>query len=386
VSEEEQLVIDPCFFFSITERLPQISSVQVEPKRGRYHNELTRFRYEVILHVRSSELEGPEAVWLDWKKDNLRLPELSRLLQNRDRGWLGVTNIPNARLTAEIKACELLAKIEGLETAADLRKAVQSSAKTGVDPENIHAIGNLTNHAVQLHWAGPGADDSIHALFRHRSEPAAESVPETAFPLVTQGLKDWRVYTNDPQKRTRSQELVSELRRFLLTKLPEYMVPATISILDSLPLTANGKLDRRALPTPGSSTPNFKSTCVSPRTQTEEGVAAIWTQLLGSERIGVDDNFFELGGHSLLAMRLLSRVRTSFDVEISLQDFFEASTIAGLAELIEQAQFRGVRDQSSDIVRVSRHAHTTTLPGGQLSPADLAKGLRKETRTATGGE
>jgi acyl carrier protein len=130
----------------------------------------------------------------------------------------------------------------------------------------------------------------------------------------------------------------SELRGFLQGKLPEYMVPKAFVFLDVIPLNPNGKVDRRALRAPDTADLSGVNRFVAPRTPTEEVLAAIWTQVLGLEQVGIYDNFFELGGHSLLATQVISRVRQTLGLEIPLQLLFETPTIAGLAEAIVQSQ------------------------------------------------
>ena len=120
-----------------------------------------------------------------------------------------------------------------------------------------------------------------------------------------------------------------ELRAQLRARLPEYMVPATVVFLEALPLTANGKLDRKALPEPTVS--ETEGAYVGPRTTAEELVAGIWEELLGVGRVGVADNFFELGGHSLLATRVSARLREVFGVGLGVRALFEAPTVAALA-------------------------------------------------------
>ena len=141
---------------------------------------------------------------------------------------------------------------------------------------------------------------------------------------------------------------INDLRRFLKSKLPAYMVPAAFVMLDALPLTANGKVDRRSLRL---FTPTMDRAELSqmPQTTIEQTLAALWQQLLGQEPIGVHDNFFELGGHSLLATQLLSRVRDAFQVEVPLRSLFETPTIEGLAKTIETMRWTTQRQSAEAI-------------------------------------
>ena len=149
-----------------------------------------------------------------------------------------------------------------------------------------------------------------------------------------------------------SRPTAGELRGFLKDKLPEHMVPAVFVLLDAFPLTTNGKVSRRALPTPDDRRPELEQVFVACRTPTEELLAAIWSQVLGIERVGIYDNFFQLGGHSLLATQVVSRIREAFQVEMPLRRLFEAPTVAGLAESVDVG--RGAGLQASPIVPVPR--------------------------------
>jgi amino acid adenylation domain-containing protein len=133
-----------------------------------------------------------------------------------------------------------------------------------------------------------------------------------------------------------SSPTVSELRSFLLTTLPDYMVPSVFVFLDALPLTPNGKVNRKALPIPDQSRPELERAYVAPRTALEQVVAECWANVLGLERVGVNDDFFDLGGHSLLATQVIGRLREVFPVELPLRSLFEAPTVAGLTERMTQ--------------------------------------------------
>jgi amino acid adenylation domain-containing protein len=142
------------------------------------------------------------------------------------------------------------------------------------------------------------------------------------------------------------------LPEYLKERLPEYMVPAAYVALDGLPLNANGKLDRRALPAP-----EERARYVAPRTAVEEVLAGIWAEVLGTERVGVDASFFDLGGDSLLGVRMVSRVRKALGVKLQMKVLFEANTVAGLATLVE-----GLRGGAAAAPPIERVARDRPLP------------------------
>jgi acyl carrier protein len=127
---------------------------------------------------------------------------------------------------------------------------------------------------------------------------------------------------------------ISALRSALQGKFPDYMIPAAFVLLEALPLSPNGKVDLRALPTPAITRPELDTPFVAPRTPLEHGVARIWSETLGLAQVGIHDRFLDLGGHSLLATQIVSRIWEMFQVDISLQSMLEATTVAEMALLI----------------------------------------------------
>jgi acyl carrier protein len=138
---------------------------------------------------------------------------------------------------------------------------------------------------------------------------------------------------------------VSELRNFLKEKLPDYMIPSAFVLLDALPHTPNGKIDRNALPAPGQSRPKLQVAYLPPGTPTEHTLVQVWADVLKLDQVGVDDNFFDLGGNSLLASQVISRVIKTFTIEIPIALLFDSPTISKMAAVIDDHQGKFLRDK-----------------------------------------
>jgi acyl carrier protein len=172
-----------------------------------------------------------------------------------------------------------------------------------------------------------------------------------------------------------------ELRRYLRTKLPEHMVPASYWQIETVPLLPSGKVNR-AMAGHGATALVDSRDWVGPRTETEAQLAAIWQELLKVERVGVDQSFFELGGHSLLVLQMTARIRRVMEVELPVRSVFESPTIAGLAQEVEKARTLGLKAHTPVLRRRER---TPTDPNREellkklntLTPAELQSALQR---------
>jgi acyl-coenzyme A synthetase/AMP-(fatty) acid ligase/acyl carrier protein len=143
----------------------------------------------------------------------------------------------------------------------------------------------------------------------------------------------------------------SDLRRTLAETLPDYMIPAALVVLDELPRTPNGKVDRAQLPAPGRSRPDLSQQHLAPRNHTEGRIAQIWAEVLDLEEVGVQDPFLELGGNSLLATQVASRVQQQFGVHLTVRELLAAPTVAAMALLILARQVeQDGRDESERLI------------------------------------
>ena len=208
--------------------------------------------------------------------------------------------------------------------------------------------------------AHPGVEQGVVVL-----RPQGENTEPVLVAYAVPKQAGYAVSHND---RATPEKLVA----WLGAQLPEYMVPSAVLLIEGIPLTANGKVDRAKLPAPDASAESAASAYVAPRTDTETKLAAIWQDVLKREQVGVMDNFLALGGHSLLAIRVLGRISKTFGVRLPLRTLFDAPTIDQLAPRIDAerapaattAPEAGLISRSRDAYRIGR----PTTPGSDTEP------------------
>jgi amino acid adenylation domain-containing protein len=197
-----------------------------------------------------------------------------------------------------------------------------------------------------------GQHPALQAAVVLTHEAAPGDLRLVAYAVPEQDVRERAAGNSEYDRRSiladHQTSLVGELRAFLQEKLPDYMVPAVFVLLEALPLSANGKVDRRALPCFDATCLELAESFVAPRNAVEEVLAQIWSDILGNERVGIHDNFFALGGHSLLATKVIAQIREALDLELPLSRLFETPTVADLATMILQS--------AEDVARIERTA------------------------------
>ena len=354
--EEPELAIDPAFFHTLRDRFPQIQQVQIRLSRGRSQNEMMQFRYNVLLHIEDKTTANQPLLplnsvqSLDWKYNQITIAEIQKQLREAQPETFRITNIANSRVNAATQTVDWLFSEAPPQTVRRMREVLQDSIGMAIDPQEWWDLETGLPYKVEITWSTQthtGEYDVI--LIRQGVNAIVDSSALQQQPSHN--------HTNNPLQSLFTRQLIPELRRYLGQLLPDYMVPSAFVPLEALPLTSNGKVDRRALLTPTEELIRSSTPAIAPQTQTELSLIEIWKELLRLKQVNVHDNFFELGGHSLLATQMISRVRDAFELELPLKSVFEAPTIAQLAPVIETLGETTSTMQAPPIVRLDRAAY-----------------------------
>jgi amino acid adenylation domain-containing protein len=337
LEQEKELVISPDFFLSLALQNERIVHVQVQPKYGQAENELTKFRYDVILHVGDKIALQSEIVWHDWRQLEPNLRAIERLLDNDLPRPIGLHHVSNDRLQSDRYAQALLREAEPTVRVADYRQRLGQQPDTGPSLNQLRQLAVSKGWQMEASWLNTLRDGEFEIVFSRSKQPAQ-------FTRKNVGTERTN-YANRPAQKNLATELIPDLQAYLKEKLPEYMLPGAFVLLEDFPLTSNGKIDRKALPKPNRPDLVTRSEFALPQTSTEASLVRLWGEVLGLEQVGRDDNFFELGGHSLLATRLIARIRQTFKVDLSLRRLLENPTISAVARLIDNRDEQNGNEQ-----------------------------------------
>jgi len=337
IRNEEDLVISPDFFWAIQQHLPEIIQVEVQLKQGRYHNELSKFRYDVVLFVDREKRNNNNNVtnYLDWQRENLSLAGVKQLLINKKYETLTIKNIPNPRLSKEFYLLELLESKE-INNVRELRAKLESIDLPGIEPEDWWNLSSeISHHNIIISPSKAPNLDSYNLTFKLKNLSKLQKLSKPNH-LTTTDYKSYQHYTNNPLHRQVARQLEPELRNYLKSRLPDYMIPKSWVILEKMPLNVNGKVDRKALPKPEKNRPEIGTQLVLASTEIEKAIAEIWQDLLQLEIVGTNDNFFELGGNSLLLIQMNRQLKQALKLEIPVVKLFQYPTIRQLTEYLTQ--------------------------------------------------
>ena len=325
--QETELVVDPRFFAALAAADDRLGDVEVLLKQGRFNNELTRFRYDVVLHEGAPAEPPTELEWLDWGELSGGQAELRDRLQRAGSEPLAVRGIPTTRLAREVALLRYLEVQNAPETVAELRSELATVSPCAVEPHSLYTLAEGAGYNLVLGYSSGGADGHIDAVFCR--DARGMRAGRVMWPW-SERARPWDEYGTRPLENKLNAAVAPRLRTYLLERLPDYMVPAAFVFLDRLPVTPNGKVDREALPAPEGER-QLENPCVAPTTELEHQLAEIWREVLAVNSVGVRDNFFDLGGHSLLLLQVQNRLSEQLGFPVPAVELFQYPTIESLA-------------------------------------------------------
>ncbi|NII75004.1 amino acid adenylation domain-containing protein [Dyella sp. SG562] len=320
---ENEMLVDPGYFSALPQHVEDLAGVDIQLKRGRARNEMTRYRYDVVLHKRGTRLRSAAALpTLAWGREADTMASLRQRLLDAGAEGLRVSAIVNARLTGEF---DISRRVWGER---------EDASAPALDPEDLKALGAELGYQVAATWSPDRTGRHFDAVFLPVSDaPGAALDGLYLAPAIAAGSP----LCHDPGAMQDHRGYVAALRERLAEHLPAFMLPASIVVLAELPLTANGKLDRQALPAPTGAAV-LRHAYEPPQGRVEQLLAELWENLLGVWQVGRGDHFFELGGNSLLAIQLASRMRDTLNVDVPIRTLFEAPTLSAQAEQLAHAR------------------------------------------------
>lgn len=320
VMREKELLLSNAFF----DRLRNAGGVAGRKigvhkwlKQGPHDNELVRYRLDVVLALDHAAHALPAVV--AWRDAGATIGSLLQRLRETPDGFLLVTGIDNRRLAAQALASECLADDVPPATVGDLRARMAAHPpRETVCPDELSALLTREGYWVQSAFSANGGSEYTFDLLVSRGP--------VAWPPASESLS--APTSSNPLRNRAQQILIQDLREVTARRLPSYMLPSMLVVLDEMPLLRNGKVNRRALPVVEDvveTTPQHE-----PRTHAERILCEIWTALLGGKRVGIRTNFFALGGDSILAIQMVS-LAAQRGLILKTRQVFRHQTIADLA-------------------------------------------------------
>ncbi len=352
---ESELTVDPDFFATLEDRFPQIGSVDIQLRRGRIDNEPTKYHYDVLLTVGEKPALGESQPWHSWDAAKMSLNGIREMLENSRPNILCLADVPNARINSQVAAQKLISNGTKLKNIAELAESMQAVQSGGIHPEDVWTLCDESGYVAEIRSSGNGSNGHFDAIIRRKNDLSGFIGPrhkQTPRPIAE--------YGNNPANKLSDQKLGVDLREYLSARLPSYMVPTAFVIIDEMPRTPNGKVDRKSLPAPDASTFSQDRIFVPPTNEQEMALADIWAKVLRIDRVGISDDIFELGGDSLLIFQIVTRASQS-GIALKPKQIFEHRTIQKIMDSLDLSGENISRPILPTIKRASRQRLTNAL-------------------------
>ncbi|RYP90232.1 hypothetical protein DL770_003653 [Monosporascus sp. CRB-9-2] len=348
---ESELLIDPAFFTSLQSRLPDtIEHVEILPKKMHASNELSCYRYAAVIHASppGTQLQ-PQSHgvgkddWIDFVKQRLDRQSLSVLLQLPSASTIvAVSNIPYSKTIFERHVVDALGR-RGHESQNDSNwlSSVRKDAQRcpSLSAIDLVELAQQAGYRVEISWARQHTQlGGLDAIF-HRQAPAnSKQRTMFRFPADYQG-RPYHLLSNQPMRQRLRQQTQEELHEMLQAKLPSYMIPQMVVVLDEMPLNKNGKIDRQALAKSVQRRTAGREPVPQPSSEVERHMQKIWENVLNIDpnTVRLDDSFFSLGGNSIAAMKVVGEARRT-GLELTVADVVSHPKLQDIARLARTPQ------------------------------------------------
>ncbi len=347
VQQEKELLISPSWFAQLNHFSGIHCDVEMLVKRGFHNNEMLRYRYDVIVHRRANTQSPENTKNIDWEQwgETLQSDEAikARLTQTQ-APCLYIAGYPNLRVAKDLWLAEGLKRWHGEHLVSPEQFTDSDVDNTGV------ALETLFQWAQSQQWQGVATWSqsdlgALDLIFYQGQRPQ----------IIAQAPYRQSVQTNYPQLGRLAAPLTEALKPHLSQNLPNYMLPSYYVYLERLPLSANGKIDRNALPIPASDKLD-RGEYIAPTNALEHTLCQLAQKILSLDKVGIEEDFFAIGGHSLLATRFLAAIKEKLAVQLPLRQIFATPTIKALAEVV-QTTLADNAPATSSITKVAPAAH-----------------------------
>ncbi|KAG8528559.1 NRPS [Bacidia gigantensis] len=367
-----ELLVDPMFFFQLQQRDSRITHVEVLPKIMGQNNELSRYRYQVVLHIQAQVSFVYPNVWESPKDNDPTLMSLTQLVRQfvfSDHAILAIERIPNRFLTGHVQRLQVL-RAPSTHQLTSLTEIISSPPQAvGWSASDLSDLATLHGLSLQLSYARQQEGGILDAVF------TKVSTTEQRFIFPQSPTADSSVSLNPEEEASFRRKKLDDsafetITKMLKAMIPDFMIPELLYIIDHIPLTKNGKIDRKVLANIAASDYGIalrkEAEVYGYSNETEREVCDVFTNLLGSATaVSPATDFFRAGGHSLLATQLRSKLQEIFQVSLSIRQIFDAPTAAELSAVITKSE-KILRQEPLYINNDIQHGALTELSNAQF--------------------
>ncbi len=310
---DRELTLDPPFFDLLGVSLSRVARVEVQARKGQERNELTDFRYDVVLHLDTMDrTETSKALaWTALGESDRSLDSLLQLVHS----GMCIRGVPNERTRAAWRRADAL-------SGEDV-----SGGERFLDPNDLFVAAERQGVALEIR------PDTGHRTFSVGPPGSCSAaLPGEASPGDRQALlRRLAAFASNPLRDRQARDLFPRLREYAARELPDFLRPAAYVLMDHFPRTTSGKVDRRRLPPPSHLRPELATSYAAPRTELEKTTERIWRDVLGLDRVGIDDSFFDLGGNSLGIITLTAKLGSELGRDVPVVTLFQHPTVRSFA-------------------------------------------------------